>query len=139
MSPILPSRRRPTRRRSPAAGPWIRREFPTLFYIVKPSSPDSQEYDYATWTGISGDIYYRNGEGADTSLVTNEWLDQNIRSKGPLGRDYPRFMFIMEGDTPSFLNLIHNGLHADVEPDWGGWGGRYIHRQPYGEHHPIRN
>jgi hypothetical protein len=45
------------------AGPWIRREFPALHYIVKPSSPDSGEYLYATWTGISGDEYYRNGAG----------------------------------------------------------------------------
>ena len=119
------------------AGPWIRREFPGLFYIVEPSSPDSGEYVYATWTGISGDRYYRNGEGADRREVTNEWLDANIRSKGPLGKFYPRFMFIMEGDTPSFLGLIDNGLNAYRRPDWGGWGGRYVYRQPYGESHPI--
>ena len=119
------------------AGPWIRREFPDLFYIVTPSTPTSGEYLYATWTGISGDIYYRNGEGADSTTVTNEWLDANIRSKGPLGKVYPKFMFIMEGDTPSFLGLIDNGLNAYRRPDWGGWGGRYIYRQPYGETHPI--
>jgi len=119
------------------AGPWIRREFPDLFYIVMPSAPNSGEYYYATWTGISGDRYYRNGEGADFTTVTNEWLDANIRSKGPLGKVYPKFMFIMEGDTPSFLGLIDNGLNAYRRPDWGGWGGRYIYRQPYGETHPI--
>lgn len=37
------------------AGPWIRREFPGLLYIVSPSTPTSGEYLYATWTGISGD------------------------------------------------------------------------------------
>ena len=119
------------------AGPWIRREFPDLFYIVQPSTPTSGEYYYATWTGISGDRYYRNGGGADFTTVTNEWLDANIRSKGPMGKLYPKFMFIMEGDTPSFLNLIDNGLAAWQRPDWGGWGGRYIYRQPYGETHPI--
>jgi len=119
------------------AGPWIRREFPELLYIVMPSSQDGQEYAYATWTGISGDLYYRNCLGADTSLVTNEWLDRNIRSKGPLGKMYPRFMFIMEGDTPTYLNLIDNGLNAYRRPDWGGWGGRYIYRQPHGETHPF--
>ncbi len=118
-------------------GPWIRREFPKLFYIVAPSTPTGGEYYYATWTGISGDAYYRNGAGADFTTVTNEWLDANIRSKGPLGKVYPRFAFIMEGDTPSFLGLIDNGLNAYRRPDWGGWGGRYIHRQPYGETHPI--
>ena len=119
------------------AGPWIRREFPGLFYIVKPSAPNSEDYYLATWTGISGDLYYRNGEGANTSVVTNEWLNQNIRSKGPLGKVYPRFMFIMEGDTPTFLGLIDNGLNAYRRPDWGGWGGRYVYLQPYGESHPI--
>jgi len=119
------------------AGPWIRREFPDLFYIVSPSTPTSGEYYSATWTGISGDFYYRNDLGADSSVVTNEWLETNIRSKGPLGKHYPKFMFIMEGDTPSFLSLIDNGLNAYRRPDWGGWGGRYVHRQPYGETHPI--
>ncbi|WP_263355385.1 DUF1593 domain-containing protein [Acidicapsa acidisoli] len=119
------------------AGPWIRREFPTLFYIVKPSAPNGEEYYYATWTGISGDLYYRNGAGANTSVVTNEWLEANIRAKGPMGKFYPRFMFIMEGDTPSFLGLIDNGLNSYRRPDWGGWGGRYVYRQPYGESHAI--
>ena len=43
----------------------------------------------------------------------------------------------MEGDTPSFLGLIDNGLNAYRRPDWGGWGGRYIFRRPYGETHPT--
>ncbi len=119
------------------SGPWIRREYPDLFYIVSPSTPSSGEYYFATWTGISGDRYYRNGAGADFTTVTNDWLDANIRGKGPLGKVYPKFMFIMEGDTPSFLGLIDNGLNAYRRPDWGGWGGRYIYRQPYGETHAI--
>ena len=119
------------------AGPWMRREFPSLFYVGMPSTPTSGEYAYATWTGISGDKYYRNGAGADFTPVTNEWLDANIRSKGPLGKVYPKFMFIMEGDTPSYLGLIDNGLNANRRPDWGGWGGRYIYRLPYGETHPF--
>jgi hypothetical protein len=119
------------------AGPWIRREFPELFWVGMPSTPTSGEYYSATWTGISGDAYYRNGAGADFTTVTNEWLDKNIRNKGPLGKVYPRFMFIMEGDTPSYLGLIDNGLNAYRRPDWGGWGGRYIYRQPYGESHPF--
>jgi hypothetical protein len=119
------------------AGPWIRREFPHLFYIVSPSNPDGGSSAYATWAGISGDVYYRNGAGADTSIVTNAWLDGHIRSQGPLGKLYPRFEFIMEGDTPSFLNLIDNGLDASMRPDFGGWGGRYLLREPFGETHAI--
>jgi hypothetical protein len=119
------------------AGPWIRREFPSLFYVVKPSSPDGEEYASATWTGISGDIFYRNCAGADGSTVTNEWLDRNVRAKGPLGKLYPRFAFIMEGDTPAFLGFTANGLESHRSPSWGGWGGRYVYRRPYGETRPI--
>jgi len=119
------------------AGPWIRKEFPDLFYVVHPSTPNGDEYYYATWTGISGDLYYRNGDGADFSTVTNEWLDANIRSKGLLGKQYPKYAFIMEGDTPSYLGLIDNGLASWWNPGFGGWGGRYVFRQPYGETHPI--
>ena len=32
----------------------------------------------------------------------------------------------MEGDTPSFLGLLPNGLNSPEHPEWGGWGGRYI-------------
>lgn len=119
------------------AGPWIRKEFPNIQYIVKPSSPDGGEYASATWTGIAGDVYYKNGAGADFSKVTNEWLDENIRSKGPLGKHYLKYAFIMEGDTPAFLGLTDNGLNSYRNPSWGGWGGRYVHRQPYGETRPI--
>ncbi|MBU6206747.1 MAG: DUF1593 domain-containing protein, partial [Alphaproteobacteria bacterium] len=102
-----------------------------------PSSQDGGDYARATWTGISGDNYYRNGAGADFTTVSNAWLDKNIRSKGPLGAAYPRYMFIMEGDTPSFLGLIPNGLNAQDKPNWGGWGGRYLLRRPADESRPV--
>ena len=31
----------------------------------------------------------------------------------------------MEGDTPSFLGLVNNGLNNPEHPNYGGWGGRY--------------
>ncbi|MFZ5928522.1 MAG: DUF1593 domain-containing protein [Acidobacteriota bacterium] len=120
------------------AGRWIRITFPTLFYIVSPSSVDSREYYLATWTGISGDRWYRNGPMEDFELVDNPWLEENIiRNHGPLGARYPRLAYIMEGDTPSFLHLIQNGLGGDIEPSYGGWGGRYELRQSYAETRPI--
>lgn len=119
------------------AGAWIRREFPDLFYIVSPSPQNGEEYSSATWTGIAGDQFYRNGEGADFTTTSNSWLDRNIRSKGALGRHYPRYAYIMEGDTPAFLGLIRNGLASHRSPSWGGWGGRYIYRIPRAETRPI--
>jgi hypothetical protein len=120
------------------AGPWLRREFPGLFYIVSPSRPDSMEYWRATWTGISGDRRYKNGPMHLFYLVDNPWLAENvIQNHGPLGALYPRLAYIMEGDTPSFLGLVDNGLGWHESPAYGGWGGRYVLYQAYGETRPI--
>ena len=119
------------------AGPWIRREYPRLHYIVSPSTPDGAEYYFATWTGISGDRFYRNGAGADFTTFTDAWVNEQIRAKAPLGKLYPHPCCIHEGDTPSFLGLIDNGLASAMSPTFGGWGGRYIWRQPSGEPRAI--
>jgi hypothetical protein len=108
-----------------------------VFYIVSPSTQDGAQYSSATWTGISGDKYYRNAPGADFTTVSNKWLDEHVRNKGFLGETYPQYLFIMEGDTPTFLGLINNGLASYRNPGWGGWGGRYIVRQPSGEPRAI--
>ena len=107
------------------SGPWIRKTFPNLFYVASPGMHVGGAYHYATWTGISGDRFHGRFAGADFSLVDNPWLDQHIRSKGPLGAQHPQTKFLMEGDTPSFLHLVNNGLGDPEHPDWGSWGGRY--------------
>ena len=119
------------------AGPWIRREFPALHYIAMPSTPDGDQYAYATWTGISGDRFYKNAPGADFTTFTDAWVNTNIRSKGPLGKLYPSPCCIHEGDTPAFLGLIDNGLASAMSPTYGGWGGRYVWRTFYGEPRPF--
>jgi len=118
------------------AGPWIRKAFPALHYIAIPSPPNGDQYYYATWTGISGDRFYKNAPGADFSTFEDAWVNEHIRSKGPLGKLYPMPCCIHEGDTPSFLGLINNGLASFMSPTFGGWGGRYVWRQFYGETHP---
>ena len=107
------------------SGPWIRQTFPSLFYIASPGIHAGGAYHFATWSDISGDKFHARFTGADHSLVDNPWLDQNVRRKGPLGQQYPQTEYLMEGDTPSFLGLVRNGLNAPEHPDWGGWGGRY--------------
>lgn len=119
------------------AGPWLRREFPSLRYVVSPSTQDGQEYAGATWTGISGDRFYRNAPGADFTTFTDTWVDANVRARGSLGKLYPYPCCIHEGDTPSFLGLIDNGLASAMSPAFGGWGGRYVWRQPSGESRPL--
>ncbi|MFN3651347.1 MAG: nucleoside hydrolase-like domain-containing protein [Armatimonadota bacterium] len=100
-----------------STGPWIREQFPTLFTVLRGRA-------------IRG--MYRGG---DRSLVSPEWVEEHARNgHGPLGALYPNYnggdIFpgpvrgIKEGDTPSFLSLIPNGLGDPAHPEWGGWGGR---------------
>lgn len=103
---------------------WIRKNFPDLFYIVSPGG-----YETATWTGINTVV-----PGMDNETISNNWLAANIQQgHGSLGALYPDVAWGMEGDTPSFLALIPNGLSVPARPDWGGWGGRYERYQPASE------
>jgi hypothetical protein len=99
------------------SGPWIRKTFPKLFYIVTPGG----DYGASTWQGINIVV-----PGIDNATISNAWLAEHIQQgHGPLGAAYPDVAYGMEGDTPSWLGLIPNGLGDPEHPDWGGWGGRY--------------
>ncbi len=109
-------------------GPWMRKTFPELFYIVSPGyeHDGAGGYHYATWAGISGDIFHGRFPGANREVISKEWLKKNIQTgHGPLGAEYPDVAYLMEGDSPSFLYLISNGLADPEHPDYGSWGGRY--------------
>ncbi|MBD0285573.1 MAG: DUF1593 domain-containing protein [Flavisolibacter sp.] len=102
-------------------GIWIRKNFPDLFFIASPGS-----YDAATWSAI-----FTVFPGANNEVVSNDWLVKNIQQgHGPMGALYPDVAFGMEGDTPSWLSLIPNGLNEPEHPNWGGWGGRYEYYKP---------
>ena len=99
------------------SGVWIRKNFPNLFYIVSPGD----DYGSATWSAINSYI-----KGINNEEISNSWLVKNIQQgHGSLGAVYPDISWGMEGDTPSWLNLIPNGLSYPEHPEWGGWGGRY--------------
>jgi len=99
------------------SGPWIRKNFPSIFFVVTPG----YNYGKATWLGMSFGM-----PGSNTEVVSNEWLAKNIQQgHGPMGAAYPDVAYGMEGDSPSFLNLISNGLNNPEHPNYGGWGGRY--------------
>jgi len=111
---------------------WIRKAFPRLFYIVSP-----RPYGRSTWCGISGDKL-RKFSGPDFTKVSNPWLLEHVRSgHGPLGELYPATKWQMEGDTPSFLYLLPNGLGDPEHPGCGSWGGRYEIARPDGETRAI--
>jgi hypothetical protein len=98
------------------SGIWMRKNFPDLFYIVSPGG-----YETSTWGAIT-----EVAPGLNSEVISNKWLAQNIQQgHGPLGAIYPDVGYGMEGDTPSWLSLIPNGLNDPEHPDRGGWGGRY--------------
>src|SRR5262245_60395864 len=71
------------------AGPWIRREFPALHYVASPSTQDGEQYYFATWTGISGDRFYKNAAGADFTTFSDAWVNAN-RSRRPISNGSSR-------------------------------------------------
>lgn len=105
-----------------------------LLYIVRPTPPGkARYYSGSTTEGISTEL-----PGADNSIITNEWIKENIQNKGPLGSVYPDVVYIAEGDTPSYLHLIPNGLNIPNHPELGGWGGRYTKRIPERKEYKTR-
>jgi hypothetical protein len=104
------------------SGIWLRNNFPDLFFIVSPGD----DYGSATWSAINSFV-----KGINNETISNDWLSRNIQQgHGPLGALYPDVSWGMEGDTPSWLNLIPNGLTDPEHPEWGGWGGRYEYYLP---------
>lgn len=99
------------------SNPWIRKTFPGIFFVVSPG----YTYQNATWRGINA-----KAEGFNNEVFSNQWLTENIQQgHSVLGTMYPDVAYGMEGDTPTFLGLIPNGLNEPERPDFGGWGGRY--------------
>jgi len=63
-------------------------------------------------------------------LMKPVWVNENVNTgHGPLGVLTPQ-SYISEGDTPSFLHLINNGLAAHLDYTLGGWGGRSAFDNP---------
>lgn len=100
-----------------STGPWIKENFPRLFYITRANA-------------IRG-MYH----GGDTSLVSAEWVRTHVHGHGPLGDLYPCYdggdpwgavKGIKEGDTPTFLSLLPTGLNDLNNPSHSSWGGRFV-------------
>lgn len=66
---------------------------------------------------LMGDGNYIEGELEEEQRGTEEYLKNNS--------EYNRYDFISEGDSPSFLYLIDNGLRSMEDPTYGGWGSRF--------------
>jgi hypothetical protein len=109
---------------------WMREEFRGMNYVLvrARSGRDKRE---ATFRGM-----YLTG---DESLTSREWVEQNIRSTGPLGALYPTKTWtapnpqacLKEGDTPSWFFFLPLGGNDPNDPTKPGWGGQY-HRDSSG-------
>ncbi|MBD3390714.1 MAG: DUF1593 domain-containing protein [Chitinivibrionales bacterium] len=119
-------------------GPWIRREFPRLFYILNHGMDDDKLS--ACFRGMY--------MGGDESTTSREWVRANVsRRHGPLGAFFPEETWtapnphgcLKEGDTPAWFYFLDNGLHVPSEPGAGGWGGRYEWSDQYGCYRDARD
>ncbi len=82
------------------------------------------------WKGISRTTprfnAWSESWGGNNEVFSADWVSRNIQQgHGALGRQYPDAIYLWEGDTPSFLYLIPNGLSDPEQPHYGSWGGRF--------------
>ncbi len=107
------------------AGAWICHTFPDIFYLRN-----------FAFSAMSPNVSWESPEiqrGGDESLVSGEWFRTNVvYNHGSLGHAYPLARYIYEGDTPSYLSLIPNGLADPEYPHFGSWGGRFGERKTAG-------
>lgn len=100
------------------SGAWICHTFPNLFYLRS----------VLQFQAISVRIsrpFPEHVTGANIDTFTTEWVEEHVRSQGPLGSLYPERKYKYEGDTPAFLYLLPNGLSDPEHPEQGNWGGRF--------------
>jgi hypothetical protein len=101
------------------AGAWICHTFPSILYIRNNGS-------YAALGPRVDTETPADRRGGDESLMSTDWFRANvIYNHGALGHAYPIARYMYEGDTPSYLYLIPNGLSSPEHPHYGSWGGRF--------------
>ena len=84
---------------------WLRREFSDQLMLV---------WDESAWLN-------------QNALGKADWdsYAAQIQGHGALGDVYPHFLWGVEGDTPSFLHVMPNGLNDPDDPEQVGWGGQH--------------
>ncbi len=82
---------------------WLRRDFSDDLQFI---------WDEGTWQ-----------EQCEQGKINWQQHQQDIQGKGALGREYPDYKWGVEGDTPSFLYVMPNGLNDPEDPQQAGWAG----------------
>jgi len=109
-------------------GKWIQENIPEA-YINEAYRWDN------VWDYESYDHARRKGKMSSNPPFVQEymkpaWLNEHVKmNHGPLGAMTPQ-KYISEGDTPSFLHLVNNGLESHIDYTLGGWGGRSAYDDP---------
>lgn len=82
---------------------WMRREFAADLLFI---------WDESAWL-------------SQCELGSKGWQQYAtlIQGKGQLGKVYPTYKYGVEGDTPSWLHILPNGLHSPDDPRQVGWAG----------------
>jgi len=103
-------------------GRWIEQNYPQVQIFEAYQWDDI--WDYQATTGPAPDYIH--------DIMTADWLNENVKQNhGPLGAYTPQD-YISEGDTPSFMNAVNNGLQdAAYDFTLGGWGSRAALDYPY--------
>ena len=101
-------------------------------------SDQDMAYDRRKDLAYSSHQWMRREFADDLLFIWDEsaWLTQNelgkknwekyarlIQRQGVLGSTYPTCKWGVEGDTPSWLHILPNGLHDPDDPTQAGWGG----------------
>ncbi len=102
----------------------MRETFAGMHYILS-KAPGGQDKRKATFRGM-----YLTG---NESLTSREWIEDHIRSRGPLGELYPTKTWtapnkpgcLKEGDTPAWFFFLPLGGNDPSDPTKPGWGGRF--------------
>lgn len=106
-------------------GFWLEKNHPDIFWLRNGLENWQEPADKQMVRGM-----YQLG---DDKLTAAAWMNRNIRrNHGLLGGLYspetwsPPNNAVKEGDTPTWLSLVPNGLNEPMKPEWGGWGGRFV-------------
>jgi hypothetical protein len=84
---------------------WLRREFSDRLMLI---------WDESAWLN-------------QNALGVADWdsYATQIQGHGAMGGVYPHYLWGVEGDTPSFLHVMPNGLNDPDDPTQVGWGGMH--------------
>lgn len=120
-------------------GQWIQDNIPEvkIYQAGYPLRNGSWRY---VWDYYSVDLKKNNVMSSNPKdiqvLMDTQWMTTNIKTNhGELGAAYSQ-SYTSEGDSPSFMPLIDNGLQQDTDYTIGGWGGRPVY-ETVGENHLV--